>query len=91
VLAVCNFTPVPRTDYRIGAPLLGRWREILNSDASEYGGSGLGNLGAVTAVSIPWHGFENSLLLRLPPLAVLVLVPEGPAAPLDLGGPTDSR
>ena len=73
VLVACNFTPVPRADYRVGVPGPGFWREILNSDASEYGGSGLGNLGGVESVSIPTHGRSHSLTLSLPPLSILFL------------------
>jgi len=73
VLVVCNFTPVPRTDYRVGVPWGGYWRELLNSDAREYGGSGMGNLGGVTAESVPAHGRPFSLRLTLPPLAALFL------------------
>ncbi len=76
VLVVCNFTPVPRTEYRLGVPRAGRWRECLNSDASDYGGSGQGNLGGVTAEAIAAHGHPQSLRVRLPPLAALVLMPE---------------
>ncbi|HEY8485006.1 MAG TPA: 1,4-alpha-glucan branching protein GlgB [Longimicrobiales bacterium] len=75
-LIVCNFTPVPRFDYRVGAPRGGVWREVLNSDAREYGGSGLGNLGRVVAEPVPWHGRPYSLRLCLPPLAALFLKPE---------------
>ena len=53
---VCNFTPVPRHDLTVGVPDAGTWREILNSDAAVYGGSGVGNLGAVDAQPVPWHG-----------------------------------
>ena len=74
-LAVCNFTPVPRLGYRIGAPRGGPWRELLNSDASVYGGSGLGNLGGVQADDLPTHGRPHSLSLTLPPLAILILAP----------------
>jgi 1,4-alpha-glucan branching enzyme len=77
VLVVCNFTPVPRENYQIGVPWGGRWRERLNSDAREYGGSGIGNFGSIEASPLPAHGRYHSLNLRLPPLAVLVLVPEG--------------
>jgi 1,4-alpha-glucan branching enzyme len=76
VLAVCNFTPVPRTGYRIGVPRGGRWRERLNSDAEIYGGSNLGNGGAISAEPIPIHGFEQSIALTLPPLATVWLQPE---------------
>jgi 1,4-alpha-glucan branching enzyme len=71
VLVVCNFTPVPRMGYRVGVPHGGYWREILNSDAREYAGSGLGNLGGVQAEEIPSHGRPFSLKLTLPPLAAL--------------------
>jgi 1,4-alpha-glucan branching enzyme len=70
VLVVCNFTPVPRYDYRIGVPSGGYWRELLNSDAGEYGGSGLGNLGGVYAHAISHHGQPYSVNLTLPPLAI---------------------
>jgi len=71
VLVVCNFTPVPRHNYRVGAPCDGVWREVLNSDASHYGGSGHGNLGVVEATPVPHHGRPYSLTLNLPPLAVV--------------------
>ncbi len=70
VLVVCNFTPLPRFNYRIGVPAGGFWRELLNSDAQEYGGSGLGNLGGQEAEPNPHHGRPYSLNLTLPPLAV---------------------
>jgi 1,4-alpha-glucan branching enzyme len=71
VLVTCNFTPVPRTGYRVGVPHGGYWRELLNSDAREYAGSGMGNLGGVSAEEIPAHGRPFSLKLTLPPLAAL--------------------
>lgn len=73
VLVVCNFTPVPRIGYRVGVPWGGTWREILNTDAHEYGGSGMGNGGAVTAEEGPVHGRPYCLALTLPPLAALML------------------
>ena len=73
VLVVCNFTPVPRTGYRVGVPHGGYWRELLNSDAREYGGSGMGNLGGIHAEAVPAHGRPFSLKLTLPPLAALFL------------------
>jgi 1,4-alpha-glucan branching enzyme len=76
VAVVANFTPVPRHRYRIGLPWPGRWREILNSDASLYGGSGFGNFGAVTAGHAPSHGFPASAELTLPPLATIYLAPD---------------
>ena len=74
VAAVANFTPVPRAGYRIGLPLAGRWREILNTDALAYGGSGKGNAGAVSAQPTASHGCPCSAAITLPPLATLWLV-----------------
>jgi len=76
-LIVCNFTPVPRPHYRVGVPVSGRWQERLNSDAADYGGSGQGNLGSLDAEAQGAHGHPQSLALRLPPLAVLILTPAG--------------
>jgi 1,4-alpha-glucan branching enzyme len=76
VLVVCNFTPLLRADYRVGVPRGGFWRERLNSDALEYGGSGVGNFGGVEAAPLPAHGRFHSLSLRLPPLGVLFLTPD---------------
>ncbi len=73
VLVVCNMTPAPRYHYRIGVPYAGVWREMLNSDADIYGGSNLGNGGAVQAQHDAMHGQPQSLDLILPPLAVLYL------------------
>jgi 1,4-alpha-glucan branching enzyme len=75
-VVVCNFTPVPRHAYRIGVPTAGTYRELLNSDAACYGGSNLGNGGAVVAQPTPWHGRPYSLELLVPPLAGLVLRPD---------------
>ncbi len=75
VLVVCNFTPVPRDNYRVGVPRGGQWHERLNSDAQDYGGSGIGNFGTVDAAPLPSHGRNHSLTLRLPPLATLFLTP----------------
>jgi 1,4-alpha-glucan branching enzyme len=75
VLVVCNFTPVARENYGVGVPRGGFWRELLNSDASLYGGSGVGNFGGVEAAPLPLHGRHYSLKLRLPPLGVLFLAP----------------
>ena len=72
VLVVCNFTPVPRANYRVGVPHGGWWRELLNSDAPLYGGSGQGNLGGIEAAPTGAHGRLHSLNLQLPPLSVLV-------------------
>lgn len=77
VLVVCNFTPVPRENYRVGVDRGGRWRELLNSDAVAYGGSGWGNFGSVEAEETESHGRRYSMSLTLPPLGVLYLKPEG--------------
>ncbi|HEY6291750.1 MAG TPA: 1,4-alpha-glucan branching protein GlgB [Terriglobia bacterium] len=77
ILAVCNFTPVPRWDYHVGVPRGGYWREILNSDASLYGGSGLGNSGGVEAASVPVHARPSSLTITVPPLAVVFFKSSG--------------
>jgi len=71
VVVALNFTPVPRHNYRVGAPDAGVWREALNSDATEYGGSGQGNMGGVEAVPYPFHGMPYSLNITLPPLGVV--------------------
>ena len=80
VLVVCNCTPVPRHNYRLGVPRPGFWRELLNSDARDYGGAGFGNLGGVSSVPIAIHGQHHSISLTLPPLAVLYLKPAAPGA-----------
>ena len=71
VLFVCNFTPQPRKNYRVGVPFGGFWKEILNSDAKEYGGSGQGNMGGAEAVPVPYHGRYYSLSLVIPPLGIV--------------------
>ena len=75
IVAVFNFTPVPRHNYQIGVPLPGRWLELLNSDAPIYGGSGQGNLGGVDAAPVGKHGHLHSLTLTLPPLGAIFLKP----------------
>ncbi|OAQ20114.1 1,4-alpha-glucan branching protein GlgB [Thermosulfurimonas dismutans] len=77
LVIVCNFTPVPRYEYRIGVPRPGFYREILNTDAAEYGGSGHGNFGGQKAEAVPFHGRPYSLNLTLPPLGVLYFRWEG--------------
>ena len=77
LLVVCNFTPVPRFNYRVGVPRGGYWREILNSDSKEYGGSGHGNLGGIEASPISFHGRPYSLNLTLPPLGAVFFKGEG--------------
>jgi 1,4-alpha-glucan branching enzyme len=76
VLAVVNATPTVHHGYRIGVPSGGRWVELLNSDAEAYDGSGIGNLGAINADAHPWHGYDHSLPLTVPPLGVVLLRPE---------------
>jgi 1,4-alpha-glucan branching enzyme len=73
ILCVCNFTPVPRYNYRVGVPRAGYYRELLNSDASAYGGSNVGNAGGLQTSALPSHGMPHSLAVTLPPLSVLFL------------------
>jgi 1,4-alpha-glucan branching enzyme len=75
LLFVCNFTPIVRSNYRVGAPCGGFWREILNGDAPLYGGSGQGNMGGVEAAPLPLHGRPWSLNITVPPLAVVAFRP----------------
>jgi 1,4-alpha-glucan branching enzyme len=77
IAVVCNFTPVPRANFRVGVPQAGHWRELLNSDAPLYGGSGQGNLGGVRTDPVAAHGHPQSLTLTLPPLAVVLFKREG--------------
>ena len=88
VLVVCNFTPVPRHNYRVGVPGGGKWIELLNSDAETYGGSDQGNLGGTTATPMRYHDLPYSLSLTLPPLAALFLKQVGgrPGLGTDGGG-----
>lgn len=74
LLIVCNFTPVPRHDYRIGVPVAGRWREILNTDAAIYGGTNIGNNGGVISTPIASHGQSQSVVLTAPPLSTVIFV-----------------
>jgi 1,4-alpha-glucan branching enzyme len=69
VAVVANLSPVPREGHRLGLPRAGRWIEIMNTDATAYGGSGLGNLGHVIAEDVPWHGRPASASIVLPPLS----------------------
>ncbi len=77
LVVVCNFTPVPREQYRIGVPEAKAYREAFNSDAPVFGGGGLGNEGPIPCEKIPMHGFDRSIQLTLPPLSVLYLRPVG--------------
>lgn len=72
IIAACNFTPVPRQSYRVGAPRGGYWSEIFNSDAALYGGSGLGNMGGVESAPVPTHGRPFSLTVSIPPLGAVL-------------------
>jgi 1,4-alpha-glucan branching enzyme len=76
IACIANFAGHPHEDYRVGLPRAGRWRELVNTDSYDYGGSGVGNLGAIEAVAEPWHGQPASASLTLPPLAVLWLAPD---------------
>jgi 1,4-alpha-glucan branching enzyme len=78
VLVILNFTPVPRSAYRIGVPASGIYREIFNSDSTYYGGSNLGNLGNIASVPMPWMGFSDSIAITLPPLAGVVFCLQQP-------------
>ncbi|MBN2194956.1 MAG: alpha amylase C-terminal domain-containing protein [Polyangiaceae bacterium] len=91
VLVVLDFTPIVREAYQVGVDRLGTWREILNTDAREFGGSGVGNFGAVDAVPVPWHGRPVSLRLTVPPLAALFLeaLPRPQTRSEEGQGPTD--
>ncbi|WCR10838.1 1,4-alpha-glucan branching protein GlgB [Paracoccus stylophorae] len=77
VAVIANMAPVLREGFRIGLPCEGRWREVMNTDAAEYGGSGAGNGGHVIATAPGAHGRPAAATMTLPPLGVLVLVPEG--------------
>ncbi|MHB8718560.1 MAG: 1,4-alpha-glucan branching protein GlgB [Candidatus Dormibacteria bacterium] len=75
VACVANFSPNVYSGFRIGLPRAGRWREVVNTDAADYGGSGVGNLGEVRTEPVPWNADPQSALITVPPLAVLWLVP----------------
>jgi 1,4-alpha-glucan branching enzyme len=77
LLVVCNFTPLPRDNFLVGVPARGLWREIINTDARDYGGAGWGNLGGVESVPVGSHGRVESVKLTLPPLSTIVLRWEG--------------
>lgn len=70
-MVVANFTPVPLTGYRVGVPHPGFYPELINSDATHYGGSNLGNSGGLTAEATAWQGQPYSLLITIPPLGVV--------------------
>lgn len=73
LISITNFTPIPRTDYKIGVPKDGFYEEVINTDAKEYNGSGQGNMGKMLANQIPQHQFPYSLKLTIPPLATIII------------------
>jgi 1,4-alpha-glucan branching enzyme len=73
LVCIANLSPIPHSGFRVGLPRPGRYEEILNTDANDYGGSGVGNLGSVLAETTPWHGLDHSAMLTLPPLGVVWL------------------
>jgi 1,4-alpha-glucan branching enzyme len=78
-VVVCNFTPVPRSNITLGVAWDGWWTEAVNSDAVEYGGSGVGNLGGVEAQPVPWHGWPRTITVTAPPLGCVILTGPGPS------------
>ena len=78
VIVICNFTPVPHFNYRVGVPEEGFWKEILNSDAELYGGSGHGNFGGFNAAPVPYHQEDFSINVTLPPLGIVMFTKDGP-------------
>ncbi|MBV9206223.1 MAG: 1,4-alpha-glucan branching protein GlgB [Actinobacteria bacterium] len=76
IACIANFSALPHYEYRVGLPRAGRWREVINTDAEVYGGSGVGNLGSIKAGPEPWHGQPASAVITVPPLGVLWLTPE---------------
>jgi 1,4-alpha-glucan branching enzyme len=76
VLVCINFTPAPRVDYRVGVPKSGAWREAFNSDAREFGGSGMGNLGRVLSEPVAWNGRRDSIKVTIPPLGAVFFRPD---------------
>ncbi len=77
VVVICNFTPVERTDWQVGLPKAGKWREALNTDAERYGGGNRGNLGGVNTLETGWHGQPASARVTVPPLSTVILAYEG--------------
>jgi 1,4-alpha-glucan branching enzyme len=80
LVALFNFSPVVQNEWRVGLPRPGDWREVLNTDASVYGGSGVGNPGRIQAEQVPWSGQEQPAAVVLPPLATIWLAPDGGGA-----------
>ncbi len=71
LIVACNFTPIPRENYRIGVPKSGKLKEILNSDDEKYGGTGTKNSN-ITVSKTPWHGFDKSIEITIPPLGIVI-------------------
>jgi 1,4-alpha-glucan branching enzyme len=71
-VTICNFSPVPRENYRVGVPMAGHWQEVVNTDSALYGGSGKGNMGGFEAEGVSANGRDHSLALTIPPLATLI-------------------
>jgi 1,4-alpha-glucan branching enzyme len=89
LVCVVNLAPVPRHDFRLGLPVTGVYDEVMNTDADVYGGSGVGNMGAITAVDTPFHGMAASADVTLPPLGAVWFVPQqtgGAAEAVEIGG-----
>ena len=78
-MVLLNLTPVPRDAYRLGAPAMGTYHVVLNSDATAFGGSGYAVAEVVEAEAVPYHGFPQSVTVSLPPLSMMVLLPAEPA------------
>jgi len=85
LVCICNFAGTPHEDYKVPLPFGGVWDEVVNTDAEAYGGSGVGNLGAVAADDEPYFGQPASATLRLPPLGTLWLAPSAGDVPRDGG------
>ena len=81
IVCVANFSPMTHHGFRVGMPLAGRWREVLNTDSAAYGGGNQGNLGGVVAEPVGWHGLPFSAAVTVPPLAVVWFAPEASEAP----------
>lgn len=77
LVVACNFTPVPRMNYRVGVPMSGTYRELINSDAEIYGGSNIGNYGSVATDPVAAHGYGQSLNLNIPPFGIVILKIQG--------------
>src|SRR5262249_14798037 len=91
VACVVNFSGDPHYEYRVGLPHTGVWHELINSDATDYGGRGVGNMGQVEATDEPWHGRPASAVLTVPPLAAIWLLHEAPAPAPPAAAPTTQK